>query len=527
MEKSLVRFPMNAQRPSNSERRDGRMYTNLPVSLSSRKSYTSSSQARNRQSKQSSKRHVDLVTSYKTKPNCAHIRCLEGEKSLEAHLDGYVQVSSQFVLIPDSAYLKTNYDGTPPQWEQVSFVKVLSKGDLVCPICLYSPITPRMGKCGHVYCWPCALQYLKYENESDSKKCSVCPSLLSFNGLRRVSLTHITPTKVGDSICLTLVKRSGLCITPLSSLQTCEATAEYLFGCVCVTDQITLKNIHESEIDQLRTYRAICEVDGNNTELIPFIDFAFEELNREDMLLKSCSTSSSKPCKSCSQDINGVSTNETYFYQAMDSQPIFLDSLGWRCLLTEYKETQNLPKEIVATVVSTKNYRMNSSLRKPLRYLSHLPDGYAFSIVEIKLEPPLVSELTLSHFATSLNNRALERDRSRLEDLKLTELKEAAENQFTSLPPGFVLSGHATLSAKQEVQLDPSNFVPLSTTTQNIKWKKTLPISFAEISRSGALNVVGPDRVAHFSRSPPNTTNPKRFDINSESWPTLGETSKS
>lgn len=73
------------------------------------------------------------------------------------------------------------------------------------------------------------------------------------------------------------------------------------------------------------------------------------------------------------------------------------------------------------------------SLRKPLRYLSHLPDGYAFSIVEIKLEPPLVSELTLSHFAISLNNRALERDRSRLEDLKLTELKKAAENQFTSL----------------------------------------------------------------------------------------------
>ncbi|VDP27199.1 unnamed protein product [Schistosoma mattheei] len=421
---------------------------------------------------------------------------------------------SQFVLIPDSAYLKTNYDGTPPQWEQVSFVKVLSKGDLVCPICLYSPITPRMGKCGHVYCWPCALQYLKYENESDSKKCSVCPSLLSFDGLR--------------SICLTLVKRSGFYVTPLSSLQTSEATIGSLFGCVCVTDPITLKNIHESEVDQLRTYRAICEVDGNNTELIPFIDFAFEELNREEMLLKSCSTSSSKPCKSCSQDIN-----------AMDSQPIFLDSLGWRCLLTEYKDTQNLPKEIVATVVSTKNYRMNSSLRKPLRYLSHLPDGYAFSIVEIKLEPPLVSELTLSHFATSLNNRALERDRSRLEDLKLTELKKAAENQFTSLPPGFVLSGHATLSAKQgrlslalkfcfiEVQLDPSNFVPLSTTTQNIKWKKTLPISFAEISRSGALNVVGPDRVAHFSRSPPNTTNPKRFDINSESWPTLGETSKS
>ncbi|CAH8513403.1 unnamed protein product [Schistosoma turkestanicum] len=526
MEKSLVRFPMNAQRPSNSERRDGKMCISQPVSSSSRKSCPSRSQVRNRHSKQSSKRHVDLVTDYKTRPDRMNFRCSESEKSLEIQVDGYVQVSSQFVLIPGSTYFKTNNDGSPPQWEEVSFVKVLNKGDLVCPICLYPPVTPRMGKCGHIYCWPCALQYIKYENESDIKKCSVCPSLLALNELKRVSLTCITPTKVGDEIRLELVKRSGPCVTPLLS-QTCESTSGPLFECVCVADPITIKNIHESEIDELRTYRTICEVDENNMELIPFIDFVFEELSQEELLQKPCSNSSAKPCESCSQDINEVSTNKTYFYQAANSQPIFLDSLGWRCLLTEYTEVQNLPKEIVATVVSTRSFRMNPSLRKPLRYLNHLPDGYAFNLVEIKLEPPLVSELTLSHFATALNNRALERDRSRLEDLKLTELKEAAENQFMSLPPGFVLSGHATLSHKQEAQLDPSNFVPLSSATQNTKWKNTLPISFAEVSRSGALNVVGPDRVAHFSRSPPNPTDPKGFDINSEYWPTLGQASKS
>ncbi|CAH8527343.1 unnamed protein product [Schistosoma turkestanicum] len=409
------------------------MCISQPVSSSSRKSCPSRSQVRNRHSKQSSKRHVDLVTDYKTRPDRMNFRCSESEKSLEIQVDGYVQVSSQFVLIPGSTYFKTNNDGTPPQWDEVSFVKVLNKGDLVCPICLYPPVTPRMGKCGHIYCWPCALQYIKYENESDIKKCSVCPSLLALNELKRVSLTCITPTKVGDEIRLELVKRSGPCVTPLLSPQTCESTSGPLFECVCVADPVTIKNIHESEIDELRTYRTICEVDENNMELIPFIDFVFEELSQEELLQKPCSNSSAKPCESCSQDINEVSTNKTYFYQAANSQPIFLDSLGWRCLLTEYTEVQNLPKEIVATVVSTRSFRMNPSLRKPLRYLNHLPDGYAFNLVEIKLEPPLVSELTLSHFATALNNRALERDRSRLEDLKLTELKEAAENQFMSL----------------------------------------------------------------------------------------------
>ncbi|KAK4470252.1 hypothetical protein MN116_005824 [Schistosoma mekongi] len=525
MEMSLMRFPMNTQRPSNSEKRDGRMCTNLPGSLLSRKSYTNNYQARNGHSKQGSKRYSNVVTDSKTRPNHRNSRCSESKRLLDTHFDGYAQISSQFVLIPGSTYLEVNYDGAPPQWDQIASLKVLNRGDLVCPICLYPPITPRMGKCGHVYCWPCAVQYIKYENESGSKKCSVCTSSLTLDDFKRVFLACITPIKAGDSIRLVLVKRSRSGVTPLLSLETRDEALKCVFDCVHVADPMTLKSFQELEIDELRTYRAVCEVDGNNIELIPFIDFLCEELNREESLLECCGNNPNK-CNSVSQDSEAAVT-EIYFYQAADGQPLFLDSLGWRCLLTEYKEIQNLPLEIIATVISTKSCRMGSSLRKPLRYLSHLPNGYAFGLVEIKLEPPLVSGSTLSQFATALNNRALERNRSRLKDLKLTELKEAAENQFTSLPPGFVLSGHATLSDKQDVQLDPSNFVPLSPATQNTILKNTLPISFAEISRAGALSVVGPDRVAHFSRSPPKPTNPEHFDINSECWPTLGKNSKS
>ncbi|KAH8870476.1 RING finger protein 10 [Schistosoma japonicum] len=430
MEMSLMRFSMNTQRPCNSERRDGKMCTNPSGSLLSRKFYTNSYQAINGHPKQGFKRYSNVVTDSKRRPNRTNSRCLESKNLLETHFDGYTQISSQFVLIPGSTYLEMNYDGTPPQWDQVASLKVLNRGDLVCPICLYPPITPRMGKCGHVYCWPCAVQFVKYENESGSKKCSICTSSLALDELKRVSLASITPIKAGDSIRLVLVKRSRSGVTPLLS-QTHGETFKYNFDCVHVADPMTLKHFQELEIDELRTYRAICEVDGNNIELIPFIDFLCDELNREESLLECCRNSPTKR-NSFSQD-NEAAVTEIHFYQAADGQPVFLDSLGWRCLLTEYKEIQNLPLEIIATVVSTKSCRMSSSLRKPLRYLSHLPDGYAFGFVEIKLEPPLVSESTLSQFATALNNRALERDRSRLKDLKLTELKEAAENQFTSL----------------------------------------------------------------------------------------------
>jgi hypothetical protein len=35
-------------------------------------------------------------------------------------------------------------------------------------------ICPRITKCGHIYCWPCMLQYLEYERERSWKRCPLC-----------------------------------------------------------------------------------------------------------------------------------------------------------------------------------------------------------------------------------------------------------------------------------------------------------------------------------------------------------------
>lgn len=39
----------------------------------------------------------------------------------------------------------------------------------VCPICLSPPTSPRMTKCGHVYCFPCILQYLSTTDTAPSQ----------------------------------------------------------------------------------------------------------------------------------------------------------------------------------------------------------------------------------------------------------------------------------------------------------------------------------------------------------------------
>ncbi|CAH8548272.1 unnamed protein product [Heterobilharzia americana] len=480
MENLLVRFPMNAQRLSSSERKDGRTCISLQGSSSSHRSITNRSQARSRQSKKYHKGRYDLDSNYDASYSHKNLTKGSDKNHSGTHLDGYIHASFQFKMLPGCTYLQNTCDETSPQWDEVALIRVLNKGDLACPICLYSPVTPRMGKCGHVYCWPCAMQYIKYENNSTDKKCAVCSCLLSFDDLKRVSLVPITQIKHGDILSLALVKRLGPYVVRCLSSQKGENTPESTFQCVCIADLTSMRKFIETDINDLSTHRAICEIDWSNTELIPFIDLLLNKL-RHEMSTKFSSNNEAKFAECSIRYDHPHSTNQLYFYQAADGQPIFLDGLAWRCLLTEYKNIENLPEEIAATVVSVKNCRMDPVLRKRLRYLNYLPDGYAFSLVEIELKPPLVSELTLSRYATVLNNRAIERNRSHLEDLKLTELKEAAENQFMSLPPGFVLSGHAALSDKQEVQLDPSDFVPLSSLSENLKPKSTLPISFAEI----------------------------------------------
>ncbi|CAH8857362.1 unnamed protein product [Trichobilharzia szidati] len=499
------------------------MCTSLLGSSLSQRSAVNRFQVRCRQSKKRSKGFYDPCIDYDAIPINTYVGKSSGKNySPESSYDGYIHGSCQLTLLPGCAYLKNSSSELSPEWDEVFSVRIPNKGDLACPICLHSPVAPRMGKCGHVYCWPCVTQYIKYENDSTSKKCAVCSCLLPFDDLKRVSLVPTTQIKPGDNLDFALVRRSGSEVTRRSATETDGAT---VFQCVCVADIASMMNFNETETNELLTYKTICEIDGSNTEIIPFIDLVLDKLKHENCALPNSYGGVNKLPDGDTQSNPNNAANDLYFYQVTDGQPIYLDGLAWRCLLTEYGDIKNLPEEISTTVVTIKNCRMNPFLRKRLRYLNHLPNGYAFSLVEIELEPPLVSEATLAHYATVLNNRAMERDRSRLEDLKLTELKEAAENQFTSLPPGFVLSGHVSLSEKQE-QPKMSDFVALSSGTNSSQKKSTLPVSFAEVSRAGALSVVGPDRVAHFSRSPPKPQTSKGFNINSECWPTLGESSK-
>jgi hypothetical protein len=50
---------------------------------------------------------------------------------------------------------------------------------------------PRVTKCGHLYCWPCLLQYLAFEREYSWKKCPLCADPIYKADMRKVTIMHV------------------------------------------------------------------------------------------------------------------------------------------------------------------------------------------------------------------------------------------------------------------------------------------------------------------------------------------------
>ncbi|KAF8571183.1 hypothetical protein P879_01413 [Paragonimus westermani] len=526
MENSLSRLGMNVQRPSYPERK-GILYFELLNHLEDVTPSTSHfgpvpacphqparwltrggrRTPRRRDGESSFAEQLEVFEEEHRQPlGLSHRIC---EPTLAVVLsDGYIQASSQLQLFPGSLKLVPS-DGFPV-WEQVAQVVCLLDETIACPICLYCPVTPRMERCGHIYCGPCAVQYIGFENTGSAKKCALCSWVIRLEDLKRVVITPVSSVKVGSKLDLVLLRRSrqrlyGGMGNPLLQPVEPAPTRCYDFSVEITQDQ--LKQLDKTEKESLEALKSACLRDGD-VELIPHISYMIDQLSvkleQESMLLmkqslvqeshefisvnpdptclSDCYNSKAVAFDQASPNSHEVPNEEDIFlYQAADGQPIFLDGLMWNCLLSEYGSFCRLPNPLSVTVTSIKSHKMTSMLRKRWRHLDHLHLGQTFKFIEIDLHE-VVSRGTLNKFAVPLTARQVEHNRRVLEDLRLTKLKEAAENRIPSLPPGFVLSGHAELLEKPQTPPKPSEFAPLCSIPESGSRPGSSTASFAEVS---------------------------------------------
>lgn len=189
----------------------------------------------------------------------------------------YVHANYRFIVSPDRNYHSqaANAD-VHLDWASVLQVLVSAQTQAAsCPICLSTPVAPRMARCGHIFCLPCLIRYMHSSDDDNSapekrprwKKCPICWDSIYASEVRPVRWFRgqegDLPFEGGD-VVLRLVKRE-----PGSTLALPRDGAETLgrgedipwFHVAEVTDYARIMkggedymvSQYDSEIEDLRT----------------------------------------------------------------------------------------------------------------------------------------------------------------------------------------------------------------------------------------------------------------------------------
>lgn len=134
----------------------------------------------------------------------------------------YVHANYRFIVTPDRNYhaQAANAD-VHLDWDSVLQVLVSAQTqDASCPICLSTPVAPRMARCGHIFCLPCLIRYM-HSSDGDNpvpekkrrwKKCPICWDSIYSSETRPVRWFRgqegDLPIEGGD-VVLRLVKREA------------------------------------------------------------------------------------------------------------------------------------------------------------------------------------------------------------------------------------------------------------------------------------------------------------------------------
>ncbi|KAF2867812.1 hypothetical protein BDV95DRAFT_162338 [Massariosphaeria phaeospora] len=131
----------------------------------------------------------------------------------------YVHANYRFIVDPRGDYSAQSVDADMHlDWNTVLQILASSQSqDASCPICLGTPVAPRMAKCGHIFCLPCLIRYMHSEDEGKlpekrarSKKCPLCWDSIYISETRPVRWymgQEGEPPREGGDVVLRLILR--------------------------------------------------------------------------------------------------------------------------------------------------------------------------------------------------------------------------------------------------------------------------------------------------------------------------------
>jgi hypothetical protein len=132
----------------------------------------------------------------------------------------YVHANYRFIVRPDRDYHTQTVDADVHlPWDTVlQVVGSAETQSTSCPICLSTPVAPRMARCGHIFCLPCLIRYMHSSDDINPipekrarwKKCPICEDSVYISETRPVRWSvdkEASQLMEGGDVCLKLLKR--------------------------------------------------------------------------------------------------------------------------------------------------------------------------------------------------------------------------------------------------------------------------------------------------------------------------------
>ncbi|KAK8556970.1 hypothetical protein V6N13_064952 [Hibiscus sabdariffa] len=205
--------------------------------------------------------------------------------------DLFLQANFKFVVLDTGNYAPELMDPDKNLlWEDIICVRYLTPFLVQCPICLEHPQCPQIMSCGHIFCFPCILQYL-FMGEEDQKRecfkrCPLCFVMVSQKDLYTIYIENVTQCCVGNTIEFMLLTRQKDSFVP--SQKSKKETSSTECGEKDMYDPFS-KFIFTSDVD-LSVRQAMSDLDSwlaradsglvDDLEKLPYVCAAMEQLEQ-------------------------------------------------------------------------------------------------------------------------------------------------------------------------------------------------------------------------------------------------------
>ncbi|KAL2320385.1 hypothetical protein Fmac_029354 [Flemingia macrophylla] len=205
--------------------------------------------------------------------------------------DLFLQANFKFMVLDSGNYSPESMDPDKMlQWEDIICLTYLTPFSIQCPICLEYPLCPQITSCGHIFCFPCILQYLlmgEEDHKGDSwKRCPLCFVMISAKDLYTVHITNVKQYQVGDNVEFTYLSRKKDSFTLSHKNKSETNIPSHGNGNICDPfSKFTLT----SDVD-LSVRHAISDLDGwlaradsglvDDMEKLPYVCAAMQQLEQ-------------------------------------------------------------------------------------------------------------------------------------------------------------------------------------------------------------------------------------------------------